>query len=507
MLYQSDRSRLLSLPTTGLTTFYLMLHKIRTRKRTVLFTAAICIIALVSLDISYQHTSYVRHLFQNAPDNRPSLEAYIKSWKSLLDVIAAYPPNCPPPQRLGYASVSRFNATMETPLLDLLSMSDADVEATRQAHAGFVDTIKSQRLDLVYASDTRGIVTTAGGPYLPVVLISIRMLRRTGSILPVEVFLMAQSEFEESICNVVLPQLNARCLILTDIVDAIPHSIGIVGYQLKTFAILFSTFEEVLFLDADSFPLHDPDILMDAEPFRKSGMIMWPDFWYTTASEKYYIISSQARPATSLRATSEAGEILISKRTHQMTLMLAAYYNYYGPTHYYPLQSQGAAGEGDKETFLSAADVVGEAYYAVSEPVTELGHLNPLTEAVEGSAMVQYDPRDDYCLTQKGVQRVTDLHNSSSIKPFFIHANFPKFNPSTIFNDGGPTRDRNGTSIPAWTDRQATIESFGFDVERNFWEEIRWTACELEGVFHDWKGRVNICADVEQYRASVFGNG
>ncbi|MCJ1235294.1 hypothetical protein MMC14_003261 [Varicellaria rhodocarpa] len=484
-----------------------MYHTMLARKKTIAIVVAVFWISIIALlRENHRVTSYFSNLFKHVDVPRPTLEAYIDSWLSLEKDIAAHPPNCNPPERLGNARVTGYDATVDFPPLDLLRLPDEDVDKMKQAHASFVATIKPRGPILAYTRKSQGIVTTAGGYYLPVVVISIRMLRRTGSRLPVEVFLMAQSEYEEEICNTVLPELNAKCIVLSTITDAVPHSINIAHYQLKIFSILFSTFEEVIFLDADSFPLHDPAVLLRSTPFTEYGMVTWPDFWSSTISEKYYNISSQTRPGTSLRASSETGEILISKKTHEKTLLLAAYYNYYGPTHYYPLLSQGAAGEGDKETFLASAVVLDESYYAVGERVNKIGHWNPDKQKVEGSAMIQHDPRDDYRLVQKGIFRAKDPKSAPLINIFFIHANFPKFNPSTIFNDGGPTRDRTGKDTRVWTDDRELIKAFGFDVEKRFWEEILWTACNLEGKFGDWVGKRDICANVERYWKSVFGN-
>jgi alpha 1,2-mannosyltransferase len=66
------------------------------------------------------------------------------------------------------------------------------------------------------------------------------MLRRTGTTLPVEVFLGSPDEYEELVCDIILPSLNAKCIILSIL---IPFSLK--HYRLKTFAILFSSFESV----------------------------------------------------------------------------------------------------------------------------------------------------------------------------------------------------------------------------------------------------------------------
>ena len=477
------------------------------RKKMLIFaTIFIWILFFGFLDHKYQTRSSFFNIFEKQYPDRPALEAYVNSWKLLEAELAAHRPNCEPPERLGTAAAVGYNATAEKPVMNLLKMPAGDIEVMKQAHTGFINTIRSRGPVLVYSQGTRGIVTTAGGYYLPVMVISLRMLRRTGSTLPIEIFLMAHLEYEREICDVVLPALNAKCVVLSDIIDAVSHSNNVVHYQLKLFAMIFSTFEEILLLDADSFPLHDPEVIFKSKVFRKAGMITWPDFWHSTTSEMYYTVSSQARPPTSLRASSGAGEMFVSKKTHTRTLLLAAYYNYYGPSHYYPLLSQGGPGEGDKETFISAAIVLGQSFYAVSERVNNIGHWNPEKHKVEGSAMVQYDPRDDYSLTSQGKFRAKDPSSAPPIKALFIHANFPKVNPSTIFSDGGPTRDADGKEIRIWIDRQEIVQGLGIGVEKRLWEEVKWTACELEGKFQDWKGKGDVCANVVRYMRSVFAS-
>jgi alpha 1,2-mannosyltransferase len=49
--------------------------------------------------------------------------------------------------------------------------------------------LKSKDYTLPYLQESRGIVTTAGGSHLLAAVVSIRILHRTGSELPVEGFL------------------------------------------------------------------------------------------------------------------------------------------------------------------------------------------------------------------------------------------------------------------------------------------------------------------------------
>jgi alpha 1,2-mannosyltransferase len=428
----------------------------------------------------------------------------VEFWRSFQSLLASNKPDCPPPKRLGSSGAIGFNPTDGPARPDLLEMPNEDLEKMRNAHSDLVQRLNTDPPKMVYTPGTRGIVSTAGGSYLPILVISLRMLRRTGSKLPMEVFLADKTEYESYICETVLPDLNAKCVVLSDILDKVPKSVSITHYQYKVVSMLFSSFEELLFLDSDAFPIHEPMELFAAEPFASHGLVLWPDYWASTASPLFYNITSQPTPSTTLRQSSETGEILISKKGHQRSLLLATYYNYYGPDVYYALLSQGSPGEGDKETFLAAASVFNETVYQVSESVRAIGHFKADGD-LAGSAMVQYDPVEDYRLTQQGLWRVKNSSVAEPPGPFFVHANFPRFNPATIFAKIDVITDGNGKYQRAWTDTQETIKTFGYDVERGFWEEITWVACELEDKFADWSGKHGICQHAKDYSEAVFG--
>lgn len=95
-------------------------------------------------------------------------------------------------------------------------MTGEDVKSMVDSHSLFLDSIYADPPKLDYQPGTVDIVTIAGGQYLPVLLVSLLMLRRTGSTLPVEVFLTDTSEYELQMCEVVFPSLNAKCLIMSD---------------------------------------------------------------------------------------------------------------------------------------------------------------------------------------------------------------------------------------------------------------------------------------------------
>lgn len=450
---------------------------------------------------------YAAHYADSPVD--PSLGRQIAFWKAFRAVLEKHAPDCPSPQREQAAGAIGFNPIDAPPRPDLVLFPETHVQKMRDAHASFVDEIKqSKDLKPIHTPGTRGIVSTAGGSYFPVSLASIRMLRRAGSTLPVEIFVKDANEYEAHLCEEVLPEYNAKCVILSELLGATrKKQVEIAHYQLKIFAVLFSSFEEVIWMDADCFPLHKPEDLLDSNPFKSTGMVTWPDFWASTASPLYYEISQQQVPPMTLRASSETGVFLISKKNHFFTLLLAAYYNYYGPSHYFMLLSQGAPGEGDKETFLQAASAVGEPFYAVSERVQAVGHVKE-GGGIAGSAMVQSDPVEDYRLTSEGKWRVKDPSVAKPPPVFFIHANYPKFNPGdNLFGhnwETAPTLKPDGSLGRAWVVPAETIRAFGYDAEKAYWEEIKWVSCNFERHFKSWRGKSGICDQVLDYWNSVF---
>jgi alpha 1,2-mannosyltransferase len=224
-------------------------------------------------------------------------------------------------------------------------------------------------------------------------------------------------------------------------------------------------------------------------------------------SPLFYEIIGKSAPPLALRQSTESGEVLVSKKTHARTLLLATYYNYWGPSHYWPLLSQGAAGEGDKETFLAAATAMQQPFHQVSEPIVALGHRKDKGGGFAGSAMAQFNPIEDYALVQRGNSR---LRGDDAPQPdvFFIHANFPKFNPATVFDNHevNPAFTDEGEYTRAWTIPEEVVGKFSQkeDVEKAFWKEVKWTACELEEKFVTWQGYSGICDRVSDYWRNIF---
>lgn len=398
-----------------------------------------------------------------------------------------------------------------TPGESLLGLSEKDVESLKSSHGVLVRELErfdKKKVKSLFSGT--GVVTVAGGRFFPPVITSIKMLRHSGSKLPVQVFLQSRAEYEPVVCEDFLPRINAECYVIEDYLrKEAPFSVT--HFQLKALAILLSSFESVLYLDSDCMPLRDPSNLLSSEPFLSTGLVTWPDYWKATEDPVFYRIAGLPSFPSGMPARStESGQILISKTKHITTLLLAAYYNVFGPGYYYPILSQGALGEGDKETFLAAAVVLGNPYYRVHERVGTIGYHDE--EGVfHGGAMVQHDPRDDYKQhkSQKGAATETAKDNSkatstqSIVRPFFLHANYPKMNLGRLLDEPG-LHTHNGERRRLWGPKDSIVKLFGVDLERVVWNEMVEPGCELGDALTDWKELDQVCNRAREHWNDVF---
>ena len=370
------------------------------------------------------------------------------------------------------------------PYTDYVSSTPADLYLLAESHAAFVEELNKEITGTELFSGT-GVVVVGGGEYFGPAVVGLHMLRRSGSTLPVEMFVADMSEYNPMLCEEYLPKLGARCLILADYLAAGHPGLKVTHYQLKSLAILFSSFENVLLLDSDSMPLVDPEKeLFASKSYVDTGFMVWPDFWTATESTQFWDIAGlESFPSNLPRTGSETGQMLLDKRRHLKTLLLAPYYNVYGPSYYYPLLSQGAMGEGDKETFMAAAVVLGAPYYRVPTPVKAQGRYTGRQE--KGSAMVQFHPEDPH-------------------KPAFLHANTPKMNAGHLIDEGELFSYDKSTRLRLLGTRQEQVELFGEDLEEAVWQFLVQTGCELNNVIRDWGKRKRMCERLAEHYKSVF---
>lgn len=376
-----------------------------------------------------------------------------------------------------------------------LRVSPSMESRLRDFHHGFVrhlneDATFNLAMDqYAHVFSGSGVVIGAGGVHSLMAVSVLHVLKnKLHSKLPVEIMIpdLEIQKSDEQFCAFVASEFaDVRCIFLKDHFDAklLKKKYKFSGFQYKALALLISSFENVLLLDADNYPVKNIDDVFDDETYKQKGLIVWPDFWRRFTNPIFYesaninidlkqkvhdfvfeLKDPQANDdgdeqinrimheykGTLPDPSSETGEMLFNKRKHFKTLVLSLFYNTYGPNIFYHLLSQYSPGQGDKETFIAAAHVLdfannapAKSYHQVlSEPSMD-GFGSPNGFKVVG--YYQKDHREDIKILQEITGQNADFklgqgsgfelretHLSSektSMNALFLHLNFPKYNP------------------------------------------------------------------------------
>lgn len=247
----------------------------------------------------------------------------------------------------------------------------------------------------------RGIVTSIGNfSHLLSLLASVYVLRAHGCTLPIEAFAM-HSEMPPGPLVGDLLYLDVR---VVDLDETLRHGAHPSSFAIKPWAIVASSFEEVLWMDSDNVPLRDPSFLFDEPAYLDTGLLLWPDFWVPDRHPDALAIAGIDPDTVAGKAlqqvTFETGQIVLDKRRHWSTLA-ATLWLCRPPL--YPLMS-GYMGMGDKEAFAIAAVSSGAAYTMAPRRLASMGFLTD-SLFLEHSGMLQFGPDN---------------------MPLFMHDNFAK---------------------------------------------------------------------------------
>ncbi|KAK4692924.1 alpha 1,2-mannosyltransferase, partial [Lecanoromycetidae sp. Uapishka_2] len=475
-----------------------------TRSIIVILVVFVLVSTVSYLDSRIQSWTHYRYSIISAPRHEPTAPPprIVDFWEKWANVFDKAKPKIGKIELKWGASVEGSDKANgdRVPSPVSIGIPEKDVESLHQSHMKLVghDDFKAINSQAQGLFSGVGVVIVGGGPYMPPALLSIRMLRKVNKLLPVHVFLPSKHDYESEICEQILPAMDAECFVIEDHLRK-DNPVKVDHYQLKVLAILFSSFETVLYLDSDCMVLRDPMELIESEPFLSTGLLSWPDYWVATEDPVFYKIAGLKEFPKGVPArSSESGQLVLSKKKHLSSLLLAAYYNVYGPDYYYPMMSQGAVGQGDKETFLAAAVVTGNPFYRVKEKVGTIGYFDHSSQ-FHGGAMVQWHAADEY-----STRNITDASKKTKPRPFFLHANVPKMNVARLLDENGIYMEGTEERIRIWGKEESTRAMFGYDVERFVWNEMRELACQLQDTMKDFHGRWQVCRRAQEHYREMF---
>ncbi|MDB5392239.1 MAG: hypothetical protein JWM11_7885 [Planctomycetaceae bacterium] len=248
-------------------------------------------------------------------------------------------------------------------VLDLVSLPPREVpsdwarwENVQAAHQLAASRAIAQMPAFPTQLEGRGVVVVGGGKYFVSAYVTIRVLRHVGCRLPIELWHL-DGEIDAEMQRLV-EAWGVRCINADRVETTEPfrflHGNWWKGWQLKAFALRHCSFREVLLLDADSYPVRNPEFLFDWPNYRDWGAVFWPDLKVNKG-----MIPTHAWKALGIEPfqelPTESGQLLVHKELCWRELNLALHYNSHADFVYRILY-------GDKDTFPMAWQRLGRRY-------------------------------------------------------------------------------------------------------------------------------------------------
>ena len=182
----------------------------------------------------------------------------------------------------------------------------------------------------------RGIVLSAGDYQAPYLLTTIQTFRKLGSTLPIEVMYLGDSDLDEDYRQ----QLEDLPDVVTRDMSQMVSDDGwrLRGWAGKPFAILMSSFREVIFIDADSLFFDDRAVMFDDPGYVETGALFFRDRKIMPDSKKRWLQQLLPRPISRLAKQSymwtgesghyqESGVVVVDKWKHFIAMLLVTRMN------------------------------------------------------------------------------------------------------------------------------------------------------------------------------------
>ncbi|KAI9040341.1 putative alpha-1,3-mannosyltransferase [Aspergillus affinis] len=254
----------------------------------------------------------------------------------------------------------------------------------------------------------RGIVFTAGDHHAPFLMTSIPALRQLGCDLPIEIMYLGDSDLSED----VRAYLESLPGVVTRDLSQMVNDAGwtLTGWAGKPFAILLSSFRDVIFIDADSLFFQNPEVLFRDPAYMETGALFFKDRLMMPESKKRWLQRILPRPISKHVTQSrfwtgesghmqESGVVVVDTWKHFVSLLLVTRLN--GPDRDgSPAYGRGVYDMvyGDKETFWLGWELAGDTDYEFHDGHAGImGSIEPPSEFFTANSTAE-DPPSNYTI-------------------------------------------------------------------------------------------------------------
>ena len=296
----------------------------------------------------------------------------------------------------------------------------------------------------VWRDQSRGIVICGGGwRFLPSLYVTIRMIRASGCSLPVQVWYLGDKGEHDQRFAALLEPWGVQW------VDGSAEArkpgrerrvLG--GWELKPFAVAYSPFAEVIYLDADAYPAgRDLELFIESPQAREAGAVFFPD-QNPLEPGQFRTFGVEPRDEPSF----ESGFFYVDKRRHWRALYATIVLNDLSDFTYQHVY-------GDKDTFHLAWRAAGHEYAMTTE--------------------------------RPGWDTIAFVHYDFDGSPLVIHRTRDKFRFSGGLVDGKPIGAHNWWMTPQWSFSQLQ-PTHGGKISRSCGENLFVDSLPVEHESHEY---------------------
>ncbi|KEQ90181.1 glycosyltransferase family 71 protein [Aureobasidium subglaciale EXF-2481] len=284
----------------------------------------------------------------------------------------------------------------------------------------------------------RGIVLSGNDKQAPYILTSLKVIRKLGSSLPVEIMYLENELNEDWRTKLeAVPGVIARNL---------SQMVSDEGWELKgsaskPFALLMSSFREVIYLDADALFFVNPEVLFEDPGYVETGTLFFRDRITSPSSRKQWLKDMLPKPISRKAQTSrywtgksreqqDSGVLVVDKWRHFVAMLTVARMN--GPDRD-DNPKTGSKGVfslfyGDKETFWLGWELAGDTDYWFNEGATgnmgitaeDTGKANDLSDEPDLGVTTSHEKRDLPIHPLYTISSPQLLHLSTSNRPLWF---------------------------------------------------------------------------------------
>ncbi|KAJ3326243.1 hypothetical protein HDV06_000119 [Boothiomyces sp. JEL0866] len=141
---------------------------------------------------------------------------------------------------------------------------------------GFIRHGYNSSIHLRQSYAKKGIVMCVNNRYTTMAYATAQIIRKVyNSTLPIEVFYIGDNDLNESNRKWLMTVSNLRVIDLSIVFDNSILSLD--GWEAKPFAMLVSSFEQVIMMDADTVFLQPPEIFFEGELYKTHGALFFRD--------------------------------------------------------------------------------------------------------------------------------------------------------------------------------------------------------------------------------------